>query len=143
MVFVPTIFWSAIVMVSFAAVPTVMADALSKVPVDIGVPLNWAFVATVVYALYYLSLSVSFGTLGVVLVVALMYACNAFVVAFGASAFNYALGAHIVAWAAQFYAHDKFERTSVWLCGLGHAQWLCVLEGGATKSLVWCTIWRG
>lgn len=95
-------------MVAFAPVPSVLSNLAANLPPIISQS-PWSLVATLVYILYYLNLSFSFGLLGVALVSALLVACNTFLTAFGAAAFNIAVAAHIVAWIAQFYAHAKFE----------------------------------
>jgi uncharacterized membrane protein YGL010W len=113
MVFVPVIFWSAMI---FLDVP--LASLGVPVPITAELPscvrVNVALLTTAAYVLYYLSMTRTVGALASALVVGLYLGANSFIAATGADAWKYAVVAHIIAWAAQFYAHDVYE--GVWWC---------------------------
>ena len=115
--FVPVIFWSSMVMlgpVTFESLGLPVPDVLAPYLTGALLP-NISLLITAAYVLYYLTLSRTLGTLGSALVVALLVAANTYNNAFpGNGGFRFALGAHVFAWAAQFYGHDVHERA--WFC---------------------------
>ncbi len=78
---------------------------------------NLSLLFTVLYVVYYLSLSRSVGLLASALVVCLLMAANKFNTAYdGSLTWRVALGAHVFAWAVQFYGHDVHEGACCLLC---------------------------
>eukprot|EP00698_Gefionella_okellyi_P003048 TRINITY_DN12869_c0_g1_i1.p1 TRINITY_DN12869_c0_g1~~TRINITY_DN12869_c0_g1_i1.p1 ORF type:complete len:185 (-),score=35.54 TRINITY_DN12869_c0_g1_i1:111-665(-) len=101
-VFVPTIYWTALVF--FTAIP-VPFPKIDVVGVNIGNPsvLLWAF-----YAFYYLTLDLTAGALYFPVLFGMLVTANNFA-ATQESALYYAAIVHVISWVMQFIGHGVFE----------------------------------
>jgi uncharacterized membrane protein YGL010W len=84
----------------------VPSDVLRQLPV----PVNAALVGFVLYAVFYVTLSIPLGLLASAIMFLMLIGANVAVARYPAEAIWVALAVHVVAWLFQFWGHGAWEK---------------------------------